>query len=791
MSSRNKPYTLSTDYIEYKVIAGKLSRTGHPPCHSGWLVLVLLCLLSAFSRHAAYADETMMFTRLPDPSGDPRVRSIISLPDGRLAFATGRGVDIFNGHTFSNLAKATGQSIPLPAYNGHHHLYLSDGAHFLWIKNAHSLQCIDLDTEIYSTDIPSILKESGIHKSPDDFFADKEGRIWILSENTVFQPDLGIGIAADTKAGPLLDLAADKGCVYLFYGNGKMACHAISSGKLLYSALAFPLDEVWKFSDTSLVLENGNAFYQIRNGVLGGFFRFDKGTGKCDKLLETDIRLNTFAISDTVALISTNNGLLSVNLENAAVSHLPYLKTQSGNMLASEISTLLRADDGSIWLGLLNRGILRHHPSEFSHFSIAKKIPDYNSTTPPSSVFSENYDGTVAIRDNGTSYIVSRYSGGGIDISEGFPDSDRASGEYGNASSFVSSRGSLFFNEPESYEIFIRNDSIPLGKPVIPFIAALLVNGERISPLGTYDGNVILNRIPSRQGQIELNHDQNFLTFEISAPRHIGKISFYYMLEGIDRDWNSFDTSGSEPPLLKATYTAVPPGDYKFRVKTSPDVSPETTLEIKVKSPWWATGAAFASYGAIIVALAIIGLRVYTRHTEKRIAAEQRERNLLERIRHLIEEVDRYKTESPATSETTASFPPSENNTDDDSQAPAELSDADRRFIAKAVELVEKNLDTPGYSVEQLSKDLCMERTGLYRKLTAMLDQSPSLFIRDIRLRNAARLLKEGRLSITEIAEATGFSSTSYMSKCFQERYGCRPSDYVRKHSDPDLQENT
>ena len=86
-----------------------------------------------------------------------------------------------------------------------------------------------------------------------------------------------------------------------------------------------------------------------------------------------------------------------------------------------------------------------------------------------------------------------------------------------------------------------------------------------------------------------------------------------------------------------------------------------------------------------------------------------------------------------------------------------------------------------GYSVEQLSRDLCMERTGLYRKLVNLLDQSPSLFIRNIRLQRAAQLLTENELSIAEIAERTGFSSSSYLSKCFQEMYGCRPSEYARK----------
>ena len=102
-------------------------------------------------------------------------------------------------------------------------------------------------------------------------------------------------------------------------------------------------------------------------------------------------------------------------------------------------------------------------------------------------------------------------------------------------------------------------------------------------------------------------------------------------------------------------------------------------------------------------------------------------------------------------------------------------------FLARAIEQVEKNMHVIGYSVEQLSRDLCMERTGLYRKLVNLLDQSPSLFIRNIRLQRAAQLLTENELSIAEIAERTGFSSSSYLSKCFQEMYGCRPSEYARK----------
>ena len=74
-----------------------------------------------------------------------------------------------------------------------------------------------------------------------------------------------------------------------------------------------------------------------------------------------------------------------------------------------------------------------------------------------------------------------------------------------------------------------------------------------------------------------------------------------------------------------------------------------------------------------------------------------------------------------------------------------------------------------------------MERTGLYRKLITILDQSPSLFIRNIRLKRAAQLILENNMTMGEISENVGFSSPSYMSKCFQETYGCKPSEYIIK----------
>lgn len=119
--------------------------------------------------------------------------------------------------------------------------------------------------------------------------------------------------------------------------------------------------------------------------------------------------------------------------------------------------------------------------------------------------------------------------------------------------------------------------------------------------------------------------------------------------------------------------------------------------------------------------------------------------------------------------ESPESLPPEQNG----------MSGQDRAFIGKATMLVEQNLSNTEYNVGQLASDLCMERTGLYKRLTALTGQTPVSFIRNIRLERAAGLLREGGHSIGEISRYTGFSSQGYFTKCFQKHFGCLPSDFT------------
>ena len=134
--------------------------------------------------------------------------------------------------------------------------------------------------------------------------------------------------------------------------------------------------------------------------------------------------------------------------------------------------------------------------------------------------------------------------------------------------------------------------------------------------------------------------------------------------------------------------------------------------------------------------------------------------------------LEAMKKVSAASANTAAVHPVSEHPTGEQSVMTDE-------WLQTAIAAVEKNIADEHYSVEQLSNDLCMSRMTLYRKIQASTGQKPTEFIRTIRLRRATELLREGRMNITEISYATGFSSVSYFSRCFHQLYGVSPTQFA------------
>jgi len=111
---------------------------------------------------------------------------------------------------------------------------------------------------------------------------------------------------------------------------------------------------------------------------------------------------------------------------------------------------------------------------------------------------------------------------------------------------------------------------------------------------------------------------------------------------------------------------------------------------------------------------------------------------------------------------------------------PADISIAspDEQFIYQAMEIVEKNISNPDFSVEDMSRHLFMSRVTLYKKLLALTGKTPVEFIRSFRLKRAAQLLEKSQLTISEVAYEVGFNSPKSFSKYFKTEFNLSPSAY-------------
>jgi len=110
-----------------------------------------------------------------------------------------------------------------------------------------------------------------------------------------------------------------------------------------------------------------------------------------------------------------------------------------------------------------------------------------------------------------------------------------------------------------------------------------------------------------------------------------------------------------------------------------------------------------------------------------------------------------------------------------------QLQSISNDFLEKITGIVEKNLSNEQFGVSELAAATNMSRSNLLRKVKKLTGLSVSQFIRQVRLRKAMEILRDGSLKVSEISWQVGFSSTSYFIKCFREQYGYPPGDVSKQ----------
>ncbi|MDY7396890.1 response regulator [Aureibaculum sp. 2210JD6-5] len=104
----------------------------------------------------------------------------------------------------------------------------------------------------------------------------------------------------------------------------------------------------------------------------------------------------------------------------------------------------------------------------------------------------------------------------------------------------------------------------------------------------------------------------------------------------------------------------------------------------------------------------------------------------------------------------------------------------DEEFIKKIIKIIEENFSDPQFSVKHLTEKLNLSQDQVYRKIKGLTGLSINHFIRLVRLKKAASLLKTCNHTISEVLFMVGFNNPSYFTKCFKDEFGVLPSDFAK-----------
>ena len=256
-----------------------------------------------------------------------------------------------------------------------------------------------------------------------------------------------------------------------------------------------------------------------------------------------------------------------------------------------------------------------------------------------------------------------------------------------------------------------------------------------------------------RNGTYVLKHSQNSFNIHFNVIDYISwqQGNFRYILDGYDSEWRQ--VRGRE-----AAYSNVKSGRYRFLLAYRPagatEFSDQLEVPVVVRPVWYLSTLALL-FWALVIAGAILLLVYYAVNRER-----SQSRKEIERLSEISARTER------------------ENLCLKYAHTP-QLPDSDYDFLKRAHDAVMENLSNEDFAVEALSDTLGLTRTSVYVRLKKITGDTALNFIRNIRLREACRLLEEGGRSMSEIAESVGFRTAAYFSTCFKSQLGMTPRQYL------------
>ena len=110
-----------------------------------------------------------------------------------------------------------------------------------------------------------------------------------------------------------------------------------------------------------------------------------------------------------------------------------------------------------------------------------------------------------------------------------------------------------------------------------------------------------------------------------------------------------------------------------------------------------------------------------------------------------------------------------------------EVKGNDDALMDRIMRHINENMSNPDFNVERLTEEVGISRAQLHRKMKEITGISAGEFIRNLRLEQAARLISEGKINVTQVAFSVGFTNQTHFSTAFKKHYGMTPTEYAER----------
>ena len=477
---------------------------------------------------------------------------------------------------------------------------------------------------------------------------------------------------------------------------------------------------------------------------------------------------------------SSYNHLDRIDTRTLRISHIPG---------TDAINYLMKSDNGNVWVGY-NSSVkcymvnlpMKGKEVESKEWKIGAKVVSMCDVEGKVWVVADNACSVLDPKNNSFRFIIPMENPNNIYYS-------KLNHEVvmGGNDGFISIRADL---------------SMPKDDKAQLLLAGIVVNGRQTQD-ALLDENIEGTPGVSPVGlkTLVLKHDENNFTLQLSdLPFADHPTAVYaYRLEGSDHEWHYLDKGN-----LDITYNGLSYGDYHLTVHVvdgEGNIGDEVyQLEISVLPPWYLTIWCKLFY----LTLLIVGIAwvINAHFVRKQLnEAKKQKEEILEQVQarmkfyanladnlknaaahHSFEEVNHLVVSNL---DVNASGSESESamivNFNGQQTTPeVEIDELDKKLLDEIKETIEENMVDSDFNVSILQKKMGMGNKQLYRKLKALTGQSPVEYIRDMRMQKAAKLLKAGKFSVSEVMYTVGFSNSSYFSKCFSKAFGMTPTEFMR-----------